>query len=161
MAEHVARCHKRDEDLERGTKAAENFEKAYKISESEKAKVLNKFRGGKPRVRRSDHARPSGARRGVPSSSSPGDEEEEDEEGEGDDDVDEEEGEEEEEDDEEEDESDGDLEEPNFERCAGACLSSLRQIMKASSTKLDHEIVSNLFDLIVWVFSDREQSYIE
>ena len=58
-------------------------------------------------------------------------------------------------------ESEEEEEDTNFERCARACISSLRQILQVSATKIEPEVVSNLFDLIVWVFSDREQSYIE
>ena len=63
--------------------------------------------------------------------------------------------------DEDEDESEQEEEDTNFERCARACISSIRQILQVSATKIEPEIVSSLFDLIVWVFSDREQSYLQ
>lgn len=60
MDDHVARCQNGDTPVEDGTELAEKFEQATSVSESEKAMVRNKFRGGKLRVHRNDHAHPPG-----------------------------------------------------------------------------------------------------
>ncbi|CAN0388453.1 unnamed protein product, partial [Ectocarpus sp. 13 AM-2016] len=50
MSEHVTRCHHEDMLVAAGT-GTDKLKDAYSISESEKAKVLHKFKAGRPRRR--------------------------------------------------------------------------------------------------------------
>jgi hypothetical protein len=60
-----------------------------------------------------------------------------------------------------EEDSSEDEEDTNFEACARACISSIRQILQADSTRLSEEVRGQLLELVVWVFSEQSQSYIE
>lgn len=61
MSEHVTRCHREDILVAAGTRV-DRFKEAYTISESEKAKVLQKIKAGRPRRRgQGNEALPTGA----------------------------------------------------------------------------------------------------
>ncbi|CAN0563114.1 unnamed protein product, partial [Ectocarpus sp. 12 AP-2014] len=61
MSEYVTRCHREDILVAAGT-TVDRFKEAYTISEREKAKVLQKFKAGRPRRRgQGNEALPTGA----------------------------------------------------------------------------------------------------
>ena len=64
MADHVTRVHNTDILVDGGTEGARKFKADYTVSESEKKKVLDKFKSGTPRLVRNNNIAPAGARRG-------------------------------------------------------------------------------------------------
>lgn len=64
---------------------------------------------------------------------------------------------------EEEDEGDEgeDDEDPNHSTNARACIYSIRQILQSSATVIEEGVRDQLFDLMVWVFSDSSQIFME